>query len=159
MSEKELIKARVKLYKATPLKLKLADKVAETIRTCFGTDKIETNGLRFDSGAFKLGGLTVKMVDLDKQSIGNVLIHWVPDFKISTNSDPFCAIYMLHTNEIKKLLRKVRSIKAYSLLKGAVTNVACEVQLLATISEYADTDMSDEEFIKKIKSIRGVKLS
>ena len=109
MNTTDLKKIRIQLYKAKPSKLKLVDELISLIKGCFG-DKVETNGIRFDSRAFKLGELSVKMIELDPQEIGGVLVHWYPNFYISTKNDPYCSVYMLQTNTIKKLLRIITKI-------------------------------------------------
>lgn len=103
MNKQELIQIREQLYKATPLKLQLVDELISLIKGCFG-NYIKVNGIRFDNRHFQLEGLTVKMIEIDPQEIGGVLIHWYPNFNISTQRDPFCSAYVLHTNSIKKLI-------------------------------------------------------
>lgn len=112
MTEKKLTEIRTQLYKATPLKLQLVDKLISLIKGCFG-DKVETNGIRFDSGNFKLGELSVNMIELDPQEIGGVLVHWYPNFRISTNNDPYCSVYMLSTYEIRKIINRINRIHKY----------------------------------------------
>lgn len=112
MTEKKLKEIRVQLYKATPLKLQLVDKLISLIKGCFG-GKVETNGIRFDSGNFKLGELSVNMIELDPQEIGGVLVHWYPNFRISTNNDPYCSVYMLSTHEIRKIINRINRIHEY----------------------------------------------
>ena len=103
MNKQELIQIREQLYKATPLKLQLVDELISLIKGCFG-NHIEVNGIRFDNTHFQLEGLAVKMIEIDPQEIGGVLIHWYPNFKISTRRDPYCSAYVLNTNSIKKLI-------------------------------------------------------
>ena len=74
---------------------------------------VETNGIRFDSGNFKLGELSVNMIELDPQVIGGVLVHWYPKFDISTKNDPYCSVYMLSTHEIRKIINRINKIHEY----------------------------------------------
>lgn len=99
MTEKELTDLRVQLYKATPLKLQLADELKHLIEGCFG-NHIVTNGIRFDSSSFKLDGLYVKMVMIDPEEIGNVLVHWSQDGK-------YCSIYMLKVSDIRRIIQHI----------------------------------------------------
>lgn len=108
--KKTLEQQRIELYKATPTKLKLVDELASFINGCFG-DKVETTGIRFDDSHLKLGGLTVKMIEIDPQIFGGVLVHWYPNFNISTQSDPFCSAYMLSEEEINIIIKDVKNIK------------------------------------------------
>lgn len=103
---------RAKLYKAKPSKLKLVDELISLIKGCFG-DKVETNGIRFNSGNFKLSELSVNMIELDPQEIGGVLVHWYPKFDISTKNDPYCSVYMLSLHEIKKIIERIKRIHEY----------------------------------------------
>lgn len=100
------------LYKATPSKIKLVDELASLIKGCFG-DKVETTGIRFDDSHLKLGGLTVKMVEIDPMKFGGVLVHWYPNFNLSTNNDPFCSAYILNMGEIKKIIRSINKVKEH----------------------------------------------
>lgn len=96
MNKQELIQIREQLYKATPLKLQLVDELIELIKN--NNDNItKINGIIIDE-------LTVKSIEIDPQEIGGVLIHWYPNFKISTQRDPYCSAYILHANSIKKLI-------------------------------------------------------
>lgn len=109
MTKEEKLKAlRVKLYKATPLKLDLVDELISTIKNCF--HGVETNGIRFDS-TFKLGDNYVKLLELDELS--GVLVHWEPDFGISTQSDPYCSAYILEPREIRRIIKKITEVKNY----------------------------------------------
>lgn len=112
MTEEQLTETRVKLYRATPLKLQLVDELISLIKGCFG-DRVETNGIRFDSGNFKLGELSVNMIELDPQEIGGVLVHWYPKFDISTKNDPYCSVYMLSLHEIRKIINRIKRIHEY----------------------------------------------
>ena len=112
MTKEELTELRVKLYKAKPSKLQLVDELITLIKGCFG-GKVETNGIRFDSSAFKLGELTVKMIELDPQEFGGVLVHWYPKLDISIRHDPYCSVYMLSLREIKKIIERIKRIHEY----------------------------------------------
>ena len=112
MTKEELTELRVKLYKAKPSKLQLVDELITLIKGCFG-GKVETNGIRFDPGNFKLGELTVKMIELDPQEFGGVLVHWYPKLDISVRYDPYCSVYMLSLREIKKIIERIKRIHEY----------------------------------------------
>ena len=103
---------RAKLYRAKPSKLQLVDELISLIKGCFG-DKVETNGIRFDSGAFKLGELSVKMIELDPQEFGGVLVHWYPKLDISVRYDPYCSVYMLSLREIRKIIERINKVHEY----------------------------------------------
>ena len=111
----ELKKKKKKLYKATPLKLQLVDELASLIKNCF--PNVETNGIRFDDSHLRLGGLTVKMIEIDPQELGGVLVHWYPNFNISTKNDPYCSAYMLRPHEIRKIMHHVEHIHEYYVNK------------------------------------------
>ena len=108
----ELNETRKKLYKATPLKLQLVDELASLIKGCFG-DKVETTGIQFDDSHLRLAHLTVKMIEIDPQELGGVLVHWYPNFDISTKNDPYCSAYMLRPHEIRKIIHHVKHIHEY----------------------------------------------
>ena len=112
MTKEELTELRVKLYKAKPSKLQLVDELISLIKGCFG-DKVETNGIRFDSGNFQFGELSVNMIELDPQEIGGVLVHWYPKLDISIRYDPYCSVYMLSLREIKKIIERIKRIHEY----------------------------------------------
>jgi hypothetical protein len=103
---------RIKLYKATPLRLILVEELISLIKNCFG-NHIETNGIRFDTSHLRLGGLTVKMLEIDPQELGGVLVHWYPNFNISTQNDPYCSAYMLKPHEIRKIIHHINKIHEY----------------------------------------------
>lgn len=111
MTNQELTNLRVQLYKPTPLRLKLVDELISEIKSCFG-DKVITDTIEFEHHAFKLGGMWVKSVQTEEKGIGGVLIHWEANFRISTTTDPFCSAYILSTNEVKSLLKYIKSVKA-----------------------------------------------
>ena len=112
MTKEELTELRVKLYKAKPSKLQLVDELISLIKGCFG-DKVETNGIRFDSRNFKLGKLSVKMIELDPQEFGGVLVHWYPKLGISVRYDPYCSVYMLSLREIRKIIERINKVHEY----------------------------------------------
>lgn len=103
---------RAKLYRAKPSKLQLVDELITLIKGCFG-DKVETNGIRFDSGNFKLGELSVNMIELDPQEIGGVLVHWYPKLDVSLRQDPYCSVYMLSLREIRKIIERINKVHEY----------------------------------------------
>ena len=103
---------RAKLYRAKPSKLQLVDELITLIKGCFG-DKVETNGIRFDSGNFKLGELSVNMIELDPQEIGGVLVHWYPKLDVSLRQDPYCSVYILSLREIRKIIERINKVHEY----------------------------------------------
>ena len=102
---------RTLVYKTTPTKLKLVDELIDLIKHCF--PNVETNGMRFDDSHLKLDKLTVKMIEIDPQELGGVLVHWYPNFKLSTQTDPYCSAYILTKKEINTLIGEVKKIKEY----------------------------------------------
>lgn len=108
MTEKKLRETRVKLYKATPLKLDLVDELISAIKNCF--HGVETNSIRFDS-TFKVGGLYLKSLNLDE--ISGVLVHWEPDRKVSRQYDPYCSAYILTPRELRRIIKKITEVKEY----------------------------------------------
>ena len=96
--EEKLKEIRVKLYKATPLKLDLVDELISAIKNCF--HGVETNGIRFDS-TFKLGDNYVKLLELDELS--GVLVYW--------DADHYCSAYILEPQKIQTIIDKVKAIK------------------------------------------------
>ncbi len=57
-----------------------------------------------------LGGLEAIRLTLDKEGYGILLVHWKPNFNISTQSDPFCSSLILRYNTLNKLFNIVKSI-------------------------------------------------
>ena len=104
MNKQELTQIRGQLYKTTPLKLQLVDEIINNIKS------LKVNELRFDT-TLKLEGIQVRLIEIDPQEIGGLLIHWFPNRLISTTQDPYCSVYMLQTNTIKKLLRIITKTK------------------------------------------------
>ena len=114
MNTTDLKIVRIQLYKASPLKLQHVDELISLIKGCFG-DKIETTCIRYDDSHLKLGELTVQFLEIDKDEIGGVLVHWYPNPKISTNKDPYCSAYMLSVSEIRKIINDVKKIHNFYL--------------------------------------------
>ena len=108
----ELKKARLQLYKPTSTIYQLVDELANLITHCFG-DKVEVNGLRFDSNSLKIGELYVRMIEVNPNDIAHVLIHWYPNHQISNQSDPFCSAYIMELWEINKVIQEITKIKDY----------------------------------------------
>lgn len=110
--KKTLEEKRVLLYNATPTKLKLVDELTNLIKTCFG-NQVETTSITFENSRLKIDTLIVKMIEIDPMEFGGVLVHWYPNFNISTLNDPFCSAYMLEENEIKRIINKIKQIKKH----------------------------------------------
>lgn len=113
MTKEEKLKAlRVKLYKATPLKLDLVDQLINAIKHSMTRfEGVEVDSITFKPSTFKLGGLYLKSLNLDE--ISGVLVHWYPNFRISTQSDPYCSAYILTPREIRRIIKKVTEVKEY----------------------------------------------
>lgn len=112
MTNQELTDMRVRLYKATPLKLQLVDELISLIKGCFGNN-IETNGIQFDKNIFKLGGLYVRMIEIDPHEFGGILVHWYQKLDISVRYDPYCSAYMLTPKELRKIIKRITEVKEY----------------------------------------------
>lgn len=113
MNQEQLKQTRVQLYKATPLKLQLVDELTSKIKKCFG-NKVEITSIRFDTEKLRLlGGLSVKILEIDPQKIGGVLVHWYPKPKVSTQQDPYCSAYILKPCEIRKIIYHIDKIHEY----------------------------------------------
>lgn len=97
MSDKEAAKL---LYRPQKGVEEVVDKMCDLF------DKSSCNGVRFDS-TFKLGGVSVKFVERE-HSHSAILVHWEPDFSISTTSDPFCSAYILTLDEVTTLYNKLK---------------------------------------------------
>jgi hypothetical protein len=109
----ELNETRKKLYRVSDDTLLLVNKVRETLTHLF--PKVEVNGIRIDSNQLKINDLYVQMIETDPQVLGCILIHWYPNYKISTQSDPYCSIYMLTEKEIKNIWRYLKKVQAFSM--------------------------------------------
>ena len=103
METKDLNEQRRLLYKVGPFKLRLVDKLAEIIKAKGG------NELKLK---LKFGSLAAKYIEIDPMKIGGVLVHWEPDYTISTKSDPFCSAYMLDSIDIDELIKAAEAVKA-----------------------------------------------
>lgn len=57
-----------------------------------------------------LGGIEATHIELDKLGYGIILVHWKPNFKISTKNDPYCSALILKYNTLCKLYRIVRDL-------------------------------------------------
>lgn len=117
----ELNETRKKLYKVSDDILSLVDRVKDTFTHLFPYNShasVEVNGIRIDSRQLKIGDLSVYMIEKDPQEIGNILIHWYPNYKVSTKSDPFCSIYMLTEEEIKDVWRYLKKVQLYAIKHG-----------------------------------------
>ena len=113
MTKEQLKQTRAQLYKPTPSQFKLVDELTKALKECFGKH-IDTTGIRLDSGSLRLkDNLSVRMIEIDPQEIGAVLIHWYPKFDISNTSDPFCSAYVLTPNELKKIIKTLQNVSNY----------------------------------------------
>lgn len=109
----ELNEIRKELYRVSDDTLLLVNKVRETLINLF--PKVEVNGIRIDSNQLKINDLYVQMIEIDPQVLGCILIHWYPNHKISTQSDPYCSIYMLTEEEIKDIWKYLKKVQAFSM--------------------------------------------
>ena len=77
-------------------------------------DKPLSNGvtireLEFKKGHLRICGLDVKSVNIvDNHCI--IEVHWYQKPIISRQFDPFCSIFALHYNSIKKIYREVERV-------------------------------------------------
>ena len=105
---KEHLEVAKAIYKPKPkveaIVLKLCDLFDKPL-----SNGVVINGLRFDNSHLKIGDLTVKWVYRVENHCG-IEIHWYPDYKISTKSDPFCSAFMLTEKEVAKLYREVEKV-------------------------------------------------
>ena len=113
MAKRDLNEKRKQLYKVSDNILSLVDRVKDTLVHLY--NGVEVNGIRLDSNQLKIGDLNVAMIEVDPQDIGCILIHWQPNFNISTHSDPYCSIYMLEEKEIKDVWRYLKKVQAYAV--------------------------------------------
>ena len=104
--ERNIEELRKILYKLTPTRKKLADELAMKLKHCLG-DNIEVTDISFKENYLKLGELSVKKIETDPQILGNVLIHWFPNYNISAQKDPYCSVYALTEKEIRKIIKKL----------------------------------------------------
>ena len=109
--KKTLEQQRIELYKATPLKLMLVDELISLIKGCF--PNVETTSFRYDDSHLKLGDLIVKMIEIDPQIFGGVLVHWYPKLDVSLRQDPYCSVYMLSLREIRKIIERINKVHEY----------------------------------------------
>jgi hypothetical protein len=115
MDKEQLNQQRKLLYKATPLKLKLVDELIPLVKSCFG-DNIETTNIDFkEDKTITIDGLKVRSIEIDPQEIGGILIHWYSKLNVSTRKDPYCSIYILNIEEIKRIIRRIKMIHTYYL--------------------------------------------
>ncbi len=102
MDKKELSFIRSALYHPSANKIKLVDSLVECMKNY--AKGVSITDISFKEGAIRLGGLSVKSIEIDPHEIGGVLVHWYPDYKVSTKSDPFCSAYVLSLAELRKLI-------------------------------------------------------
>jgi len=107
MKKKDLETART-LYRPTPKVEGLVCKIVDLF------DKPLSNGvtireLDFKKGYLRICGLDVKSVNIvDNHCI--IEVHWYQKPIISRQFDPFCSIFALHYNSIKKIYREVERV-------------------------------------------------
>ena len=101
---------RIAIYKPTLLHFDLVNELTDKLIHCFG-DKIEVTSIKLDDNTLTLDdNLKVRMIEIDPEEIGAVLIHWYPQNK-TDSSDYFCSAYMLTTNELKKIITFLQNVK------------------------------------------------
>lgn len=98
-------KQRQLLYGASEEQYQLANRLLSLMKSK-GLDEITFTE---DRPQLK-DGLICKSLEIDKQSISGVLVHWEPIYRVSTKSDPFCSIYILSTEEIQQLINRVKAV-------------------------------------------------
>lgn len=102
------------LYKPTPkveaLVLKLCDLFDDPL-----PNGVTITSLTFKEGTLTLANLSVREIIRGGQHCG-IEVHWYPNHKVSTKTDPFCSAFILKYNSLQKLYREVNkqlsSIKA-----------------------------------------------
>ena len=102
MDKKELSFIRRALYHPSPNKIKLVDSLAECMKNY--AKGVSITDISFEKGTLMLDELYVKSIEIDPHEVGGVLVHWYPDYKVSTRSDPFCSAYVLNLAELRKLI-------------------------------------------------------
>lgn len=103
MKLKDLETARV-LYKPTPM----AEALVLNIIDLFETKKI--NNLTFQR-PYQIGECIVRLLEMEDSFCG-LLIHWEPNYKLSTHSDPFCSAFMLDETELMDLYTEIQKLIA-----------------------------------------------
>ena len=111
-----LNETRKKLYRVSDQTILLVSKVKSTLTHLYSG--VEVNGIRIDSNQLKIGDLYVQMIEVDPQEIGSILVHWYPNYNVSTKSDPYCSIYMLTEDEIKDIWRYLKKVQLYAIQHG-----------------------------------------
>lgn len=64
--------------------------------------------IKIDGVGCKVSKINIRSIELE-DSHCQLLIHWVPNFHISTLHDPMCSAFILRYNSLKKLLRYVKN--------------------------------------------------
>ena len=105
MDKKELSFTRRALYHPSAGKIKLVNNLIESMKSY--AKGVEITDITFKEGTLMLGGLSVKRIEIDPHEVGGVLVHWYPNYKVSTKSDPFCSAYILSLSELRKLISRV----------------------------------------------------
>lgn len=108
MDKKELSFVRRALYHPSANKIKLVDNLIESMKSY--AKGVEITDISFKEETLRLGGLSVKRIEIDPHEVGGVLVHWYPDYKVSTKSDPFCSAYILNLSELRKLIIVVNDL-------------------------------------------------
>jgi hypothetical protein len=105
---KEHLEIARALYKPTPkvegLVLQLCDLFDKPL-----PNGVTITSLTFKEGALTLGGLKVKEVIRGGLHCG-IVVHWYPNFNVSTKTDPFCSAFILRYNSLEKLYREVEKV-------------------------------------------------
>ena len=93
------------LYQPTQLVISLIDEICKELdKRGYGY------GDKFTMPeGFRIGKPALTMLSMEREdSHCHLLIHWKPDFKISTKRDPFCSAFILRPNTLKKILKHIR---------------------------------------------------
>jgi hypothetical protein len=105
---KDYLRIAKALYRPTPkvegLVLKLCDLFDKPL-----PNGVTITSLTFKKDTLKVGGLSVKELIRGGQHCG-IEVHWYPDFRLSTNTDPFCSAFILRYNSLEKLYREVEKV-------------------------------------------------
>ena len=93
------------LYKPTSLVIKLVNKICK---------ELENRGYGFGDRffmpkQFTIGKPALTMLSMEREdSHCQLLIHWKPDFDVSTSTDPYCSGFILRPNSLMKILNYIQ---------------------------------------------------
>ena len=89
---------------------KKVETIVTNLITLFDTplpNGVKVTEITFEHNALPLCGLQVKSVEREDSHCA-ILVHWYPNYSISTTSDPFCSAFILKYNSLQKLYKEVK---------------------------------------------------